>query len=121
MRRNGRIIGHTLLFFAVLAVAGLYLSCRRPTKWLPALAFGTFTHLVFDQMWSDPHTLFWPLYGFTFAKENVSNWIENTFHSFTNPADYVPEMIGAAIITYFLVTLVRRKNLWGFIKTGRLT
>ncbi len=118
---NGRIIGHTLLFFAALAFAGVYLSRRKIATWPLALAFGTFTHLVFDQMWRLPHTLFWPLYGFAFEKKDLSDWLNETVQSlFTNPVDYITELVGAAIIAYFIITLIRTRNLGCFLKTGEL-
>ena len=60
---NGRIFCHTFLFLFLVIAIGLYFHRKVKSNWLLVLSFGTFTHLVFDQIWLAPHTLFWPLYG----------------------------------------------------------
>ncbi len=47
---SGRIFAHTLLFFVLITLAGYYLYHKRNKTWLLALSFGTFTHLILDQM-----------------------------------------------------------------------
>ncbi len=64
---NGRVFGHTLLFILILLLIGL-----KYRKFL-FLSFASFLHLIEDEMWKEPKTLFWPLLGFEFpAKEHVS-------------------------------------------------
>lgn len=68
---NGRIFCHTLLFLILVTVAGLYFYRRYSKTWLLAFSFGTLTHLVFDQMWRTPQTLFWPLFGLPFERADI--------------------------------------------------
>ncbi len=118
---NGRIFSHTLLFLILLTVAGLYFYRRRSQTGLLALAFGTMTHLIFDQMWHVPQTLFWPLFGFALVKIDLSNWIPGMFLAMlTQPTVYVPELAGGAILAWFAWTLLRRKKIYAFIRYGRI-
>ncbi len=119
---NGRIFSHTLIFLALITIVGLYLYRRRGGKtWLLALSFGTFTHLVLDQMWRDPHTLLWPAYGLAFARADLTNWVPNMFHALlTDPQVYLPELAGAAILIWFAQSLVRRRRVFAFLKCGKV-
>jgi len=117
---NGRIFCHTLLFLILVTIAGIYLYRRYNKTWFLAVSFGTATHFVFDQMWRIPQTLFWPLLGFTFEKVD-SNWISNMFHSlFTDPVAYLPEIMGAIILIWFVWLLLRRRKICSFIKYGQV-
>ncbi|MFC1911833.1 metal-dependent hydrolase [Chloroflexota bacterium] len=117
---NGRIFSHTLLFLILITAAGLILYRRYNRTWLMSFSLGTLTHLVFDQMWRSPQTLFWPLLGLSFGREDVSNWTSNIFYAlFNEPAVYLPELVGIIILIGFAYTLVRNKNLLHFIKSGR--
>lgn len=118
---NGRIFCHTLLFLILVTVAGIYLYKRYSKTWLLAFSFGTLTHLVFDQMWRTPQTLFWPLLGFTFERADISNWILNILHALlTNPAVYLPELVGAIILIWFVWLLLRRRKIYSFAKYGQV-
>jgi inner membrane protein len=119
---NGRIFGHTLAFLLLITLAGCYLYRSYGKKWLLVLSIGTFTHLILDQMWLTPQTLLWPLYGWTFQRFDPTPWIQNIFYSLrTDPAVYVPELVGAAILIWFVVVLVRRRQVYAFIRNGRLS
>lgn len=116
---NGRIFCHTLLFLIVISLAGLYLYRGRGGIWLLILSFGTFTHLILDQMWLDPGTLLWPIYGFTFPKVDLSNWTLNMWHMLqTDPAIYVPELVGMIILAGFVAVLAHREKVLAFIRNG---
>ena len=118
---NGRIFCHTLLFLIIITLTGLYLYRRRSKTWLLVLSFGTFTHLVCDLMWRSPRTLLWPIYGFAFEKLDLTRWIQGILHALlTNPAVYVPELIGAAILIWFVVVLARRRKVYAFIRNGQV-
>jgi inner membrane protein len=118
---NGRIFSHTLLFLILLSLGGLYVYRSRGRSWLLALAFGTFTHLVFDQMWSMPATLFWPIYGLTFYRLDTTEWIPSILHSLlTDPRIYGPELVGAAILLWFVLALVRRRQVGYFLRWGKI-
>jgi hypothetical protein len=87
-----------------------------------ALAAGTFTHLLLDEMWRVPGTLLWPLLGFTFEKGGIADWLSNIFHElFSNPGVYIPEAVGLAIMLWFGLALVRRKKVGAFIKYGKVS
>ena len=118
---NGRTIGHTLIFLILITLAGLYLYQSRGKTSLLAVSFGTFTHLIFDQMWSAPRTLFWPIYGFTFDRMDLTDWIPNIPHALiTNPQVYVPELVGAAVLPRFILALVRKRKVFYFLKWGQV-
>jgi inner membrane protein len=117
---NGRIFSHTLLFLILITLGGLYLYWRRNTLWLLVLSFGTFVHLILDQMWLTPQTLFWPLYGFSFPKTNLTHWTWDMFHALlTYPPVWISELAGAVIVGCFVWLLIRRGNLYAFIRNGR--
>jgi inner membrane protein len=120
---NGRIYAHTILFFAVLAAGGLLLYAARHRTWLLALAYGTFTHLILDEMWKNTHTLFWPLYGFSFGRHPIAfwSWVERLWNSVSsNPWVLTPEIIGGIIVAWLAWRLVRRRTLLAFLKHGRV-
>ena len=118
---NSRIIGHTLFFLLLLIVATLlFYRKNRQTVFL-MLSFGVGMHLVLDFMWKEPHTLLWPAYGFMFYYRNLEGWLAGIFHNLvTEPVVYIGEILGAIILLWFALMLVRTKNIWGFIKHGSL-
>lgn len=118
---TGRIFCHTLLFTILIALAGLYLFRRSGKTWLLAISFGTFMHLVLDEMWLYPQTLLWPSFGLTFYQRYLENWL-NTIVSdmLADPSVFIPELAGAAILIWFALLLVRRKKVFSFIKYGQV-
>ncbi len=118
---NGRIFSHTLLFLLLIALIGIYLYRSLGKTWFLTLGFGTFTHLICDQMWLTPRTLLWPLYGFAFEKLDLTAWTQNIFYAlYTDPAVYVPELLGIMILVWFGLVLVRTRKLRCFVKSGRV-
>ncbi len=116
---NGRIFSHSLLFLFVLTGIGFYLYKSRRQVWMLTLAAGTFTHLILDQMWIAPRTLFWPLLGFTFDKEDLTDWLFNIFRELvSHPERYIPELIGLLILVLFALALIFRKKVIAFLKSG---
>jgi len=116
---SSRIFCHTLLFTVLIALAGFYLKKRWNKNWLLVLSFGSFIHLILDQMWASPVTLFWPVYGLTFESEDLTNWIKNILHGLiTDRGMFIPELIGAAILTWFATILIRRKKMLAFLRHG---
>lgn len=59
----GRIIGHGLLFLALLLIVGVALRRRRGSFVLLAVAAGVASHQVLDAMWAMPVTWYFPLLG----------------------------------------------------------
>lgn len=118
---NGRIFCHTLLFLLIITLTGLYLYRSYGKVWLLVLSFGTFTHLIFDQMWLEPRTLLWPLYSFAFNRIDLTDWTSGIFHALlTNPSVYIPELIGASILIWFVLVLVLRGKTYSFVKKGQV-
>ena len=115
---NGRIFSHTLLFSILISLVGLYLYRSRGKLWLLVLSFGTFTHLIFDQMWRAPQTLFWPLYGFAFAKGDTGWMLSLLDALLRDPGVYLPELAGLAILIWFTWLVVRRGKLLAFLGNG---
>lgn len=118
---NGRIFAHTLLFLAVISLAGFLLYRRREQTWLLALASGSFWHLVLDKMWLTPRTLLWPAFGFAFEKLAIDDLLSHWLYALTNPEVYLPEIVGALVLAWFGLRLLRRRQLRDFIKYGQAT
>ena len=119
---NGRIFCHTLAFLLFITLSGFYLYYRSHGKtWLLVLAFGTFTHLICDQMWLAPQTLLWPVYGWTFPTYDLTYWLQNIFYAlFTDPAVYVPELVGMVMLIWFGLVLVRQRKVNAFFWNGQV-
>ena len=113
---NGRIIGHTLLFSLILSMIGLYLYDKRMDVRVLSMATGSFFHLIEDEMWNTPDTLFWPIFGLRFPRgssDNVGIWylireLENSF-TFHLSRSYIPEILGMTIIVILVLhSLLKR-------------
>jgi hypothetical protein len=139
---SSRIYAHTLLFAMSLTVAAIYLYLRHRKRYLLYVSFGTVTHLILDQMWLNPRTLLWPLYGWSFEKtcSNLGDWLEglpalpadishsNVGHWFEmgltlltkEPGTYVPEIIGGLVLVALLFNLVRQRRLRSFLRSGHI-
>ena len=115
---NGRVYTHTLIVNITLVLIGIYLIKRKKPNFF-LFSISSCFHLVLDEMWLTPKTLFWPFLGWGFPRENLSCWWENIFQAlFTNPWVYVPEIIGALIITVFGLILIKRRMLGKFLSQG---
>lgn len=118
---TGRLFCHTLLFLILITLAGAYLYKVRRRVWLLVLAFGTFIHLISDQMWLAHRTFLWPFFGFAFEREDITNWAAKMLHSlYTDPSVYLPEFIGAVMLIWFFSVVVRKKKVSSFIKNGKV-
>ena len=119
---NGRIFSHTLLFLILISAVGFYLYKGHRQVWMLTLAAGALAHLLLDEMWKVPATLFWPVMGFSFKEIDLAGWASKIFHAlFTEPAIYIPEIIGLVIVLWFGLTVIRRKQVGALIKTGRVS
>jgi membrane-bound metal-dependent hydrolase YbcI (DUF457 family) len=120
---NVRLAAHSLLFAAAAMGAVLLMTRRgRPRKrWMP-LAVGILLHLVFDAMWRQPETLWWPFQGWEFTSTGYGTVTEYLGWLLTDPTTWLLEVAGLA----YLVWLGYRSNLnaaparRAFLKTGRL-
>ena len=117
---SGRIIGHTLFFSLILFIIGLYLYDKRTNIRVLSLATGSFFHLIEDEMWKSPRTLFWPIFGLRFPKgspdktgimsiiNEIINGIENIFTLHISPAN-IPELFGFGVIVILVLQwLIKR-------------
>jgi inner membrane protein len=118
---NGRIFSHTLLFLILISAVGFYLLKKHRQAWMLALAAGTFTHLVLDEMWRTPATLFWPFLGFSFPAIELEGWARSIFTAlFSDPHIYIPEIVGLAILLWFGAVIIKRRKVGAFIKHGKI-
>jgi inner membrane protein len=121
---TGQIYCHTLLFAIFLFLGGFLIVYKYKNSFMLMLAFGTIVHLILDGMWQKPHTLLWPLFGFSFEKSPpipfgtyLWNLIQQVLKS---PWEGIPELIAAIIVVWFLWLLWRQKKLGSFILKGRV-
>ena len=118
---SGRIFSHSLLFLSMVTLAGSYLYRRSARTWLLVCSLGTFTHLICDQMWRAPQTLLWPLLGLSFERASVTGWLPRIIHALlTDPEVYVPELVGAMILLWFVYVLRRQGVVTSFLRYGQL-
>ena len=119
---NGRIFSHTLLFLIIVSALGFYLLKKYRRTWMLALAAGTFTHLVLDEIWTSPVTLFWPLLGFSFPSIELEGWASSIWEAlFSDPRIYMPEVVGLVILLIFSLLIIRRKKVGAFLKRGEVS
>jgi inner membrane protein len=119
---NGRIFSHTLFFLIVITAVGFYLFKKYRQTWMIAFAAGTLAHLMLDEMWQMPQTLFWPLLGFSFPSVDLEGWASNIWKLlFSDPHYYVPEIVGLAVLLVFGIWLVKKKKLVSFLIRGKVS
>ena len=118
---SGRIFSHTLLFLVLLAVVGLLIRSYSGKTWGLALSIGTLFHLVLDQMWRTPKTLFWPIFGIAFERVETTYWLGNILQALlSEPEVYAPEIIGLIAFVWFTWELLRHRAIIKFLKQGRV-
>ena len=119
----GRIYAHTLFSLILTTLGGIILYRSRRQKWLLVLAIGTLSHLILDTMWLEPFVLFWPLYGWSFTRQDTSEYFAHLAQDFTTHPDvFLGEIAGFIVAVVVGVMLLRkRKRLRDFLITGRLT
>jgi membrane-bound metal-dependent hydrolase YbcI (DUF457 family) len=110
---NGRMISHTLVFSFTLFIMGLYLYETRSNTLIITLATGSFFHIIEDQMWKTPKTLFWPFFGWSFPKDNIDNGIafllmlfkESFIPKFSQ--SFIPEIMGMIVIVILTLSWLK--------------
>lgn len=116
---NGRVFGHTLLCALLVVGLAAWLYFGRHARWGLVVAYGWVVHLALDAMWLYPHTLLWPLYGWSFGRLDVEAWLHDLVPRLvSNPGDFVPEIIGALILARFALGLIARRRVSRFIARG---
>ena len=118
---SGRIFSHTLLFLVLVTVAGFLIRGYSGKTWGIALSIGTLFHLILDQMWQAPKTLFWPVFGIAFERMDPTYWLGNIFSALLrNPEVYVPEIIGVVVFVWFVWELLYHRAIIRFLRKGRV-
>ena len=116
---SGRSYGHTFLFNLALFICGLILI-KYKKSWLLVISLSSIIHLISDQMWNNPVTLWWPLLG-PFHRIDTTNWLSDMIHGLpSNPGWYIPEIIGLLIILLVGYRLIVGKRMRNFIRTGAI-
>jgi hypothetical protein len=113
---NGRMIGHTLLFSCLLALAGIYLYQKRKDTRGFALASGSFFHIFEDQVWGRPQTFLWPLLGWSFPKDSIDytgleyliKMLESSFKPEFSQT-FIAEVLGMGIIVIFAGSWIKKR------------
>ncbi len=118
---NGRIFSHTLLLWLLVTMAAVWLyRARRRTAGF-ALSFGVGLHLILDEMWLYPKTLFWPTLGLSFDEVDLAGWLSGMWEALLSRPDvYVPELLGALILLWFAAAILTRRGVTSFVKRGRI-
>ncbi len=117
---NGRIFAHSLLFGVLVTLAALTRR-GKVSRGLYSAALGSAAHLVLDQMWTQTHTLFWPLKGLPFERRDVSHWLDQMLKLLvSDPRTYVSEAAGALVVLGLLLDLRRRRALPEFLRSGKM-
>jgi membrane-bound metal-dependent hydrolase YbcI (DUF457 family) len=118
---NGRMISHTLVFSITLFLIGLYLYNKRLDIRVITLATGSFFHLMEDQMWATPQTLFWPLLGWSFPKDQIADglafllmllkesFIPQFSQGFVPDSTFIPEIIGMIVIVILALNWLKNR------------
>ena len=118
---TGRIFSHTLIFLILITLWGLFFYRHYGKTWFLFLSFGTFMHLILDQMWRIPKTLFWPILGVKFERIDSTDYIERIWRGlFSDPTTYIPDLIGLFILVWFFGMLLYMRTLYSFIKYGQI-
>jgi hypothetical protein len=85
------------------------------------LATGSFFHLIEDQMWATPQTLFWPLFGWSFPKDSVvdtlgfllmllkKSFIPEFSSGFIPTRAFIPEVIGMVVIVILAMSWLKER------------
>jgi len=123
---NGRIFAHTLLFFFLLCGAAFYLWKSKKDARLLSLSAASFCHLVEDNMWESPVTLFWPLLGWKFPSspglyDGILGYFRSVFmYAYTPAMDYafVSEIVGILILVFLGIRYLRQNDLFYLLSEG---
>jgi membrane-bound metal-dependent hydrolase YbcI (DUF457 family) len=121
--QNVRLASHSLLFAGVIMAVVLVVTRRgRPRKrWMP-VAIGVLLHQVFDAMWREPETLWWPFQGWEFSSTGFATVSEYLTWLVTDPTTWLLEAVGLAYLVFlaYRSKLTHRATLAAFFKTGRV-
>ena len=116
---TGRLFSHALVFPIALAVAGVWLYRCRRSSLLLVLACGAGMHLVLDAMWQTPSILLWPFAGPLPPGVEANGWLARILAALlTNPAAFVPEIIGGMLLMPLMRAICRGGGMNRFLRAG---
>lgn len=117
---NGHGYAHTFLFNFLLLIGGIILATRQNKTWLITISLCSFIHLVFDQMWLNTTTLWWPLSG-SIQRGATTRWLSSLWHGLiSNPYLYISETMGFILTLYIALRLIASGRVIQFLKTGHI-
>lgn len=111
----GRIYAHTLLFFGILLIIGIFLWKYRQSVFFFGLAAGVLSHQVLDQLWTRPATWYWPIFGPFQGRLPEDYWLVLIQRELENPVEVA---IGIILCIVVIVYLLYRDRIMGS-DTGR--
>jgi inner membrane protein len=116
---TGRLFAHALIFPVVLALAGAWHYRARSSTALLTLAYGAAMHLALDAMWRTPGILLWPFVRPLPRGAESEAWFSRLLTTLlTNPAAYLPEIVGAILLIPLLWVVLRWSGLKRFLRFG---
>jgi inner membrane protein len=117
---DGRGYAHSFLFILVLFFAGLMQIIFSKRTWIIYIWAGCVFHLVLDQIWLNPTTIWWPVEG-PIQRGITKGWFAALLHDLvSNPYVYAGEILGFTITFYIALRLITKKKVIHFMKTGDL-
>ncbi len=121
---NGRAFAHSLLFNFILISIGIWLYYKRRRSGFLIFSLCSAGHLILDEMWHNPVTLFWPLYGrfVTTEAHSFTGWLVKLMYQVPEMSLHtqVAEIIGAVALVCFLRELITKRGILAFVKTGEV-
>ncbi len=117
---GGRLAAHSLLFAVIFTLLTLSINRFARTEsgrwntlasYVPFVAFGSWMHLVLDQMWRNPQVFLWPGYGWGLPYGGEFDPISILL----SPVVLAGEILGGVILVGFVVwyfRLRRSGKLW---------
>ena len=136
---SGRMFAHSFLFIMLFFTLGIVVWRTYKKSWVLILAACSFVHQLLDVMWKQLNIFLWPVYD-SILQKSIQVWspltqkisvkapaMEQSEFSWvavkkilSDPYVYISETIGVLILMYFVIILVRRKQVVRFLMTGKI-
>lgn len=115
---NGRLFSHTLVFLIIFIL--IFSLVIRSRWWV--YSFPIITHQVFDHLWTDPETWFWPYYGWGFNAFDIDIWAHWFEALVSDPYIYISEILGIIVLVIIIMNfkLYNKTKLTQILKTGKI-
>ena len=119
---ESRAFGHSLLFALCLGVLTLILRFRsKAGPFLSVFFICVIFHDLLDEMWRQPETLFWPLFGWNFSHESDLAWRRFVqFIGYRHRLLDVLDNISVVILLFFFMRLALAGKITTFFRSGKL-